>query len=918
MTTDLIITKLHPPGGRAARVSRPQLELLLDQDSFRRVTVLSAGAGFGKTTLMSEWFRRLRARDMATAWISLDTRDRDQGQFLNYLIEALRHAAAVEGKTAESILQNKFENRYFSALGALINELARAHKDVALFLDDYHLVDDREVGQLMENFINLAPEGFHFIIASRSKPHLPLASLKVQDQIAMLTEQDLRFSDGETAEFLKEARGLNISGENLQHLVRSTEGWVAGLQLISLALRDRNLEQSLLRDFSGSSRDVVEFLTTNVFANQLEQVQNFMMSTAVLERFNAEVAEVLTGEENAQTTLEYLEDNNLFIVPLDQNRGWYRYHQLFREFLLNQMKRSHRDHIAGLKRKAAQWFAGAGLIVEAVSLAYDSGDSDYLAELVEKHAATIMRRGHMPLLLDWSKKIPEKIARTRPRIPVYEGYALFHMRRPVEAASAAYRAEKAIGEAERLGSISGDELNRWKQELKVIKAGVAIASDDVVLAEEYASVPLDVKSEKAGFMLGAMKNMLGYACTSLNKFDKAREALDQAREAHTRAGSVYGIVYADCFTGILETAQGRLQRAYDYFVHAEQTAAGDNLPNSPAIAVSRLYQGLVFYEWGKLEDACRLITDNIELVEECGQAEAPIMGYAALARLYRAQGRFEEIYEPLEAACRICQQDKLYRLHVLTDYEYIQQLLRDDRIPEARERSRRVGIDVNTIDDDLKTESWDRIKCVSSLGKARLLLAEREAEKAVSLLRHLERLAEAVGRRRRQLEIRLLLARASDLAGDRGGALDHLQEALLLGQPEKYIRAFVDEGPEIARLLGALPASDMSLQNYISRLREAFEPVGQPRVAERTNGHAAKQSTARRPAPSGHLILEPLSERELDVLRLLSMGYSNQKIGLELSIAENTVKWHIKNLFEKLGVKNRTSAVLAGQDLELI
>ena len=915
MTTDLIITKLYPPGNRAARVSRPHLENLLDRDGFRRVTVVSAGAGFGKTTLLSEWFRKLQARDMATAWVSLDSRDQDQGPFLNYLIEALKIAGAVEGEAAESILRNKLENRYFSALGALINELASAQKDVVLFLDDYHLADEGDISQLMENFISLAPAGFHFVISSRTKPQLPLASLKVQDQITVLSEQDLRFSDGETAEFLKDARGLDISGDNLQHLVRSTEGWVAGLQLISLALRDRPLEDDFFRQFTGSSRDVVEFLAANVFANQSEKLQRFMMLTAVLERFSAEVAEVLTGEGDAQATLEYLEDNNLFIVPLDQNRGWYRYHQLFREFLLSRLKRDHRAEIAGLKRRAAQWFAESGLFVEAVSLAYESGDYDYLAELVEIHADNIRRRGHMPLLLDWCKKIPEDIARSRPRIPIYEGYALFHMRRPIEAASAAFRVEKAIEEAERRGVFSPKELNSWRQDIKVIKTGVAIAADDVVEAEKLASVTLEIEGTKAGFLEGAMNNMLGYACTSLNKFDKAREALDKAREAHTGVRSVYGIVYADCFTGILEMAQGNLRRAYDCFVHAEQTAAGDNLPNSPAIAVSRLYQGLAFYEWGRLDDALRLITENIELVEECGQAEAPIMGYAILARLYRAMDRHADIYDPLEQAHRICQQDKLHRLHVLTEYEYVQQLLLDDRLSEALERARRAGIDLSSLEEDQEIQEWDRIKCVRSLAKARLLMATGEAEKAISLLEHLEELAGKVGRDRRLLEIRILLALAAEAAGGRERALDYLRQAVLLGQPERYVRAFVDEGPAVAQLLKLLVQRndliDSPAGKYVSDLVTACGPVDASRAFEQ------KPVTKTSPV-DGRFILEPLSERELDVLRLMSMGYSNQKIGQELSIAENTVKWHIKNLFEKLDVRNRTSAVLAAQDLELI
>mgnify|MGYP001243772876 CR=1 FL=1 len=929
MAMDLIITKLFPPVSKPSRVVRPHLEKLLNKNALRRVTLISAGAGFGKSTLMTEWYRTLQGQGVAVAWISLDVRDQDQGQLLSYLIEALRMAGAVEGKTAENLLQNKRENRFFSVLGALINEMAALQGTVVLFLDDYHFADCAETSRIMENFISLAPPNVHFVIASRSRPQLPLATLKVHEDLMVLSEKELRFSDREAAEFMQDRRGLNISEHSLRRLIQSTEGWVAGLQLISLAVRDKRMDEHLLRQFSGSSRDVVDFLAHNVFSHQPEHIRTFMMRTAVPERFNAELCECLTGETDAQDALEYLEDNNLFIIPLDEGRGWYRYHHLYREFLLTQLKRYHKEELASLQRTASQWFADAGLIVEAVSLADESGDYDYLATLVGQHAENILIRGHMPLLLDWVRKIPENIARTKPLISVYEGYALFHMRRPVEAASAGYRAEEIIREAEKAGSIPVEELVRLKQEVKVIKAGVAIASDDVEQAKKYASVPLQTTVEKSGFMVGAMKNMLGYACASLNKFDAAREALLEARKAHEQVNSVYGVVYADCFLGMAEMAMGHLQDAYELFLHAEKISRGDRLPNSPAIAVSRLYQGLVCYEWGDLGKTLNLITENIELVDECGQAEAPITGYIVLARLYRALGQPEKVYEPLEAASRICREDELHRLHVLTEYEYIRQLLVDGFLPEAQDRARLAGVMPDDIDADLKTAEWDRVKCVRFLIKSRLLLALGREDQAISLLQHLKTLALAVRRRRRALEIMALLARAYLQKGERAEALNMLDHALRLARPEKYIRLFADEGQEIGRLLAMWLAAptlrEPELHATGAQILAAFEgehPRGQGTVI--SPPQPIKTLPIKTlpgkilPGETGHVLLEPLSEREVQVLTLLSKGYSNQKIGQSLSIAENTVKWHIRNLFEKLGVKNRTSAVLAAQNLNLI
>ncbi|MFC3051961.1 LuxR C-terminal-related transcriptional regulator [Kordiimonas pumila] len=923
MITELIITKLSPPGNRSVRVKRPQLERLMRKDVLRRVTLISAGAGFGKTTLMSEAYQLLSSQGMATAWISLDAYDQEEGQFLRYLIEAFRKSGIIKGETAESLLQNKLENRFMAVLTALINELAGVEQSVALFLDDYHYADGAGTGRLMESFIGLAPENIHFVLASRVRPQLPLATLKVHDELLVLSEQDLRFSDAETTEFMKDKGGLEISEASLNRLIQSTEGWAAGLQLVSLAVRDKHLEETFLKQFSGRSRDVVDFLATNVFSNQPEPVRTFMLYTSVLDRFNAEIAEVLTGQLVGQETLEYLEDNNLFIVPLDQSRGWFRYHHLFRDFLLSQFGREHKSKIASLRLQASQWFAENGLIIDAVSLAHESGDFDYLADLVEKHAVNIIRRGHMPLVLDWVKKIPADFVQSRPIITIYEGYALFHMRRPIEAASASYRAEKNIEKAEKAGLFSERYLLRLKQEIKVINAGIAVAADDVMQAEKYASVPLEIDLDQGGFMHGAMKNILGYACISLNKFDVAKEALLEARVAHTRINSIYGIVYADCFSGISEMAQGHLQKAYEYFVHAETMAGDDNLPNSPAIAVSRLYQGMVLYEWGKVPEAARLLNENIGLVEECGQAEAPIVGYTLLARINRILGLSDKIYSPLIAAHKICDQEQLHRLHVLTEYEYAVQLIADGKIEEAISRSRLVGINVDIQEQDLGLQSWDRIKCVRYLTKARLLIALGKTDQAILLLQSLLGFAASVKRYRRLLEIMVLLVQAYALKGDTIAAQKMLTEALLHAAPEKYIRLFVDEGAVLKKLLlnWQKSAEDQqnnapipSLGSYVRVLISAFDAEDALLLqSAKTPPHKGPNSffeTA--------IILEPLSDRESEVLRLLSQGYSNQRIGLHLKIAENTVKWHIKNLFEKLDVKNRTSAVLTAQELNLI
>lgn len=547
-------------------------------------------------------------------------------------------------------------------------------------------------------------------------------------------------------------------------------------------------------------------------------------------------------------------------------------------------------------------------MTEAVNYAFEARDYDRAATLIETHAVGFFTQGQMPLLQDWLGRIPAHIASERYRIPMYFCWALFHMRRPVEAASAACRAEEIVKRRVRRGQLSGPELSEVEAELKVLKIGVAITSDDVERARTLCLRFLATEPVRNDYKTGAMYNMLGYACYALSEFDQAKEAFVSARHCHDLADCPYGMVVADCLMGMNEAAMGRLHMAHALFLQAENIACKDRVPRSPGVAYSRLYRGCILYEWNRIDEAKDLLERNIDLMVECGQAEAPIFGLCTYARILHKDGDSDRAWQQLERARNICRDDQLYRLSILTDYEAVCFLLREDKLAQAIARAGLAAISVSELPEDIHIDRWDRALCVKLLIKIRLLMALGEYGHGIKLLDHVLALAHDVLRTRRVMECLILKSIALWHNRERDKARRLFVQALDMGRAEGYLRLFLNEGDIIGQLLQAVITHQKSAtedQGYLNQLVAGLE-------------NTARISARRNSKVGNYLLLEELSQRELDVLSLLAAGESNAQISRQLEIKQNTVKWHVKNIFEKLGVNNRTSAVLAAQELKLV
>ncbi|PCI34252.1 MAG: hypothetical protein COB54_00190 [Alphaproteobacteria bacterium] len=907
LSDDVIITKFAPPVLRQALISRTDLMATILGTEAKRLSLISAGAGFGKTTFMASLFQAFGEQGACRAWISLDADEKNEIRFLKYLTTALNNDGIINTDDAEIILESQTHNRTSRVMTALINEMANNDRHIILFLDDYHLVDGPDVSAIVDYLLSHAPANFRMIISSRTKPSLPLSSLRARNDLQEITDNHLRFSVTETRDFLRVAHHLNLTDKLITAVQSKTEGWVVGLQLVSLILKDKGHQNDLLQVISSDFRDIMDYLADDVFALQSQEIKTFLVQSSVLDRMNAQVCNRIMGIENSREILEQLEDKNLFITPLDEENGWYRYHHLFQDFLRARLMRQDPDLKKDLTLKASKWFLNYGSATEAVNYALEAQDYELSARLIEKQAINLTTRGQMPLLQDWLTRLPPHIANERYRIPIYLCWALFHMRRPVEAASAAYKAEEIVRKHAQDNLLSGQQLQNIQAELKILKIGVAIASDDVERAKILCLDFLASDAIPKAFILGAMYNMLGYVCYALSEFDQAKDALLKARENHIQAGAPYGTVYSDCFMGMTESALGQLHLAHALFLQAEELACQDQVPGSSGAANARLYRGCILYEWNKTDQARELLEQNIDRVVECSQAEAPIIGLCTYARILQKTGEDDKAWQQLERARKICRDDQLYRLAILTDYEAIRFLLKQDKLAQATARASLAAISVDPQPEDFTLQQWDRVLCLKLLIKVRLLMALEDYDHALNLIGHIHRLASTVGRTKRILECLILKALACWNSGQKDQAQLSFGQALKLARPEEFMSLFLDEGEIIGQLLQAAMTHQQStadIKGYIARLMAG---LGNTIIV-----------SSRKASGNSYLLLEELSQRELDVMSLLAAGESNAQIGQNLKIKENTVKWHIKNIFEKLGVNNRTSAVLAAQELKLV
>jgi len=915
----LIHTKLRLPFTRLELVPRPRLQEQIAQGLCGPLTLIIAPAGFGKTTLIASC---VTGCGMPVAWLSLDKDDNRVGRFLNYLVAAFQEADYTIGSEAAQLLAASQPASPEAVLTSLINDLDIAHKEIILVLDDYQFVSSQAVHDEVAFLLEHCPNTLHLVIASRSDPLLPLTRLRARGQTVELRAADLSFTEPEATRFLNDIMGLCLDAGSVAALEERTEGWIAGLQMASIALqshlsmRDREDIPGFIKGFSGTNRYILDYLLEEILAGQSPEIQRFLLYTSILERLTAPLCDAVTSaslgaglanERSSGSILEYLERANLFLVPLDDERIWYRYHHLFADLLRTQLQKSlGAQGVAPLHLRAAEWYEQNGSTLEAIHHASLASDFERIERLIEHNYIEMMNNGEMAWIRFWMGKLSKELVYQRPWLCLYEAFSRSWFGQLEEAILLLNEAEKHIR-----SEVSAPGTQSMLGYHAYVKSRVTAMQGDTHRAIEFCRIACEnIPADDLGLQI-EVSITLGYEYFLYGDFVNANKTLQETIRSGYLAGAINNPVAAYAILARVQAYQGQLHDAYDLLQKAAlliQEAGGQYLGVTGLVEVGI---AALLFEWDDVEAARVHLKRGLELIPLWGKADDMALAYTTLSRIHLAQGNRVAAGETVEKAIQLIHaggvfsearnavdtmQVKFWLAH--GDWSSV------DRWSATLEK--RFGSpDPYRFEDELPR-----------ITQVRVFLAQNKPDKAIRLLSWLEESARSAGRQGRLIEIMILKALAMRKTGDFTQADIALTKSLALAEPEGYLRIFLDEGQPLQMLLAQWLAHPGAgpLRDYAIRLLSNFdsEPHGVTTAQE-------KVSPAGDPSPgSGQALGEPLSQRELEVLHLIALGRRNQEVARQLIIAPGTVKAHTASIYRKLDVANRTEAVARARQLGLL
>jgi LuxR family maltose regulon positive regulatory protein len=867
---------------------------MLEREAGRRLTLISAPAGFGKSTLLGEW---LSQEERPVAWVSLDEGDNDPARFLSYLVAAL---STVEEGFEEDILaalRSPGPPRIEALAGTLLNRVAGLPGGVDVVLDDYHAIESEGVHRIVAFLLENLPGGAHLVLSGRVDPPLPLARLRARGQMVRLGAADLAFTQEEARAFLRDVMGLDLSAGDVAKLDGRTEGWIAGLQLAALSMRDREDVSGFVESFSGSHRDVLDFLAEEVLSRQPANVKEFLLETSVLERMGGALCDAVTGRKGGQGMLERLERENLFVVALDDERRWYRYHHLFADFLRGRLRRESPELTSGLHIRASEWNERNGRLSSAIEHALSAPDYGLAARLIEEGVEGAVERGEGATALRWLEALPTEAKRLRPRLFVEHAVALVITGRPDDAEPLLKEAERAASET----TVDGEEGRFLLGFASAVRSWRARLRGDAPEAVGLARRALSLLPEGEAPVRIYAAVRLGDALRAVGDLAAAGEAYAEAAETDRAAGHAYARLAAMAMLARVRAEQGRLREADQAFRRALRLLADGGFEQSPAAGVVHIGMADLLYERDDLDGAERALERGVDLAERTGDVGTLVWAYVALSRSKRARGDEGGALERASQAERAARESGAdLQIAVAASWMARLRLDRGELAGAAAlERERAASADGVSA----------AARAVDRMTSARLLRARGRHREALSLLQESREAAEAEGRARDLVEILTLTALALWASNEKARAVDAIAEALELAAPEGYVRTYVDEGSRMVALLSEVLESRWGGRPGVPRRFPARYPKKLLTALERDQARAAT-SAARPPGP--------LSERELEVLRLIASGKSNRRIAEDLFVSMATVKTHTNNLYRKLDARSRTQAVARARESGLL
>ena len=933
MSTELLRTKLFIPRPRpvAQRVPRPRLVERLNAGLGCKLTLISAPAGFGKTTLLSEWVSSSDPRGRV-AWISLDKGDNDPTRFWSYVIAALQTVHPGLGGPALAMLQSPHPPSIESVLTGLINEIATARTDwVALVLDDLHTITNPQINDALGSLLGNLPaqsgpgeqgQGIHLTASGRADPPWALARLRARGELNELRADDLRFTYQEAAAFLNVAMKLSLSPDDVAVLEERTEGWVVGLQMAALSMQGRQDVSGLVKAFTGSHRFILDYLVEEVLDQLPPTIQEFLIKTSVLESLSASLCDAVADRDDSQTVLAQLDRANLFLVPLDDERRWYRYHHLFADLLRNRLEQALAEEVPALHRRASAWYEDERLIAKAIDHAFATNDMERAARLVERGAIEAIFQCEHSTLLRWLETLPVQAIHTRPWLCVYLAWSRYwigprdqvgHWLQAAERALAIAPSPNALG-------ITKAERRQIAGNICALRAHQAHHDEDLPRVLRMAQHAIELLPE-GDSICGSSMLVLGEAHWGLGDLKSAARALSETKQIALNVGNLSLAVVATCRLAHKSVKQSRLHKAFETCQEALRLATHPSGRQLLSAGHAKVRMSQLLYEWSNLTKASSHLGEGMEECAQWGPVDAVVESHVSLVRLQLAQGNTGSALDTLKQAEQRAQGQSLDPwISTWLDDCRVRLWLATGRLDAAIQWS---ASDGPRFDGPL---SYHRD--LDHVNLARVLCAQGAQDpsgpyltQALDLLDRLLQAAELAGWTHDAIKISVLKALALHAHGDTEKALFALRNALSLAEPGGYVRTFVDEGAPMAQLLSRILAQPRDLSG---KARPEGQPAARRSIAADyvpkllTVLAAEITPEAATPQPHPAPLIESLTERELEVLQLLSTTLSTAEIANELYIAVSTLRTHTKSIYGKLDVHSRREAIARAQALQLL